>query len=189
MPPKVRVTREDIVRSAVEIVRSSGADALNARRIAAALDCSTQPVFSNFNTMDALKLAVVEAAERMFQEYMQREVELGEFTPYKASGRAYIRFAREERELFKLLYMRDRAGEVIPPEDKLSDQMEVMVRENTGLSPAKAKLFHLEMWAYVHGIASMVATGFLELEPELISRMMTDFYQGMKKHHADGREE
>ena len=180
MPPKVRVTREDIVRSAVEIVRSSGADALNARRIAAALDCSTQPVFSNFNTMDALKLAVVEAAERMFQEYMQREVELGEFTPYKASGRAYIRYAREERELYKLLYMRDRAGEVIPPEDK---------RENTGLSPAKAKLFHLEMWAYVHGIASMVATGFLELEPELISRMMTDFYQGMKKHHADGREE
>jgi len=186
MPPKVRVTREDIIRSAVEIVRTSGADALNARRVAAALDCSTQPVFSNFSTMEELRLAVVEAADRMFQEFMQREMARGEFPPYKASGRAYIRFAQEERELFKLLYMRDRAGEVIPQEDALSRQMEGMVQENTGVSGAAAKLFHLEMWACVHGIASMLATGFLELEPELISRMLTDFFQGMKKHYADG---
>ena len=187
MPPKVRVTREDIVRAAVEIVRKSGADALNARSVAAALDCSTQPVFSNFSTMQELRLAVVETADRMCQEYIQREVECGEFPPYKASGRAYIRFAREERELFKLLYMRDRAGETIPQEDKLSAQMERLVQDHTGINEMEAKLFHLEMWACVHGIASMIATGFWEPEPELISRMLSDFFQGMKKHYADRR--
>ena len=108
MPPKVRITKEDIVEAAVGIVRESGAQALNARTVATALNCSTQPVFSNFETMEALRLAVVEKADRLCGACMQRETQKGEYPPYKASGMAYIRFAREEKELFKLLYMRDR---------------------------------------------------------------------------------
>lgn len=33
MPPKVKVTKEEIINAAVEIVRSSGAQAINARTI------------------------------------------------------------------------------------------------------------------------------------------------------------
>ena len=106
MPPKVKVKKEDVINAAVDIVRSSGAQAINARTIAAELNCSTQPVFSNFASMDELRLAVVERADKLCQEYMQREVESGEFPAYKANGMAYIRFAKEEKELFKLLYMR-----------------------------------------------------------------------------------
>ena len=110
MPPKIKVTKDDIINAAVEIVRNSGAQAINARTIASTLNCSTQPVFSNFATMDELRLAVVEKADILCQAYMQREVECGEFPAYKANGMAYIRFAKEEKELFKLLYMRDRSS-------------------------------------------------------------------------------
>ena len=103
MPPKVKVKKEDVINAAVDIVRSSGVQAINARTIASALNCSTQPVFSNFASMDELRLAVVERADKLCQEYMQREVESGEFPAYKANGMAYIRFAKEEKELFKLL--------------------------------------------------------------------------------------
>ena len=58
MPPKVKVTKEDIINAAVDIVRKSGAQAINARTVASVLNCSTQPVFSNFATMDELRLAV-----------------------------------------------------------------------------------------------------------------------------------
>ena len=58
MPPKVKITKENIIQAAMDIVRNAGADALNARNIAAKLDCSTQPIFSNFATMDQLRLAV-----------------------------------------------------------------------------------------------------------------------------------
>ena len=60
MPPKIKVTKEDIVAAALDIVRRSGAEAINARTVAAALQCSTQPVFSNFATMEDLRLAVVQ---------------------------------------------------------------------------------------------------------------------------------
>ena len=135
---------------------------------------------SHFSTMEELRLAVVQAADALSQAYMKLEMERGEYPPYKANGMAYIRFAREEKELFKLLYMRDRSSETIPEETELSDQMESMVHNNTGLDGTDKKLFHLEMWAYVHGIAAMMATGFLDLEWELVSRMLTDSYEGLK---------
>ena len=186
MPPKVKVTKEDIIRAAVEIVRREGHQALNARTVAAALNCSTQPVFSNFSGMDALRMAVVDRADAMCQEYIDREIASGRYPSYKASGMAYIRFAKEEKELFRLLYMRDRKGENVPQEEELNDQMANLVHQFTGLSGEDVKLFHLEMWAYVHGIASMYATGFLDLEWELVSKMITDVFQGLRKQYGMG---
>lgn len=184
MPPKVKITKEDIINIAVGIVREQGAEALNARTIATILGCSTQPVFSNFASMDELRLSVVEKADELCGEYIKREIESKRFPDYKASGMAYIRFAREEKELFKLLYMRDRTGEVVSKESEIDKEMENMVHNNTGLDSTNAKLFHLEMWAYVHGIATMFATGFLDLDWELVSRMLTDSYQGLRKQYG-----
>ena len=181
MPPKIKIQKQDIITAAVNLVREQGESALNARNIASSLNCSTQPVFSNFATMEELRSAVIEAAETLCDAYITREVEKAEYPPYKASGMAYIRFAKEEKELFKLLYMRDRTMERIPKETKINTQMESMVQSNTKLNGMDAKLFHLEMWAYVHGIATMIATGFLELDWDLISRMLTDSYQGLRK--------
>ena len=183
MPPKVKVTKDEIVHAAVDIVRRSGAQAVNARTVAAALSCSTQPVFSNFATMEELRFAVVEKADGLCRAYMQQEVDCGKYPVYKATGMAYIRFAKEEKELFKLLYMRDRSGEAVPEATEQTDQMASIVRENTGIGEMDAKLFHLEMWACVHGIATMFATGFLDLDWELVSKMLTDCYQGLRKQY------
>ena len=184
MPPKVRITKKDIVSTAVNIVRRDGASALNARSIAGKLGCSTQPVFSNFATMDELRCAVLAAADALYQEYIDREIAAEKYPAYKAAGMAYIRFAREEKELFKLLYMRDRSCEKLPAEETESDEKVLdIMQTSTGLGGDMAKLFHLEMWAFVHGIATMMATDYLELDTELISEMMTDAYLGIKKHY------
>ena len=183
MPPKVKITREEIVNAAVDLVRKAGEQAINARMVAAMLNCSTQPIFSNFANMEQLRMAVVEAADEMCNDYISREVASGNLPPYKASGMAYIRFAKEERELFKLLYMRDRAGEVAPKEWELNSQMVGILHTTTGLDGETMKLFHLEMWAYVHGIATMFATGFLDLPWDLVQRMLTDAFLGLRKQY------
>lgn len=183
MPPKVKITKERIIDAALELVRRDGADALNARGIAHELGCSTQPIFSNFSGMGELRLATVARAEELLAWYIEREIASGEFPPYKASGMAYVRFAKEECELFALLYMRDRSGEG-EGDSPLFDRMTGVVQTNTGLGEDDARLFHLEMWAYVHGIATMLATGFLELDRELISRMLTDSYLGLRLQYG-----
>ena len=185
MPPRTKVTKDGILQAAVDLVRQHGEQGLNARTVAATVHCSTQPVFSNFATMEELRFAVVGKANELFGKYIENEVKQGEYPVYKASGMAYIRFAKEERELFKLLYMRDRTGEVIPETDEHWDDMEAFVTRNTGLPEGRAKLFHLEMWAFVHGIASLVATRFLPLDFDLISQMLTDAYQGLRKRYEE----
>ena len=184
MPPKVKVTKEDIINTAVEIVRKNGAEAINARMVASMLGCSTQPVFSNFSSMDELKDAVSVKAGQLYQEYLKREVEREEHPVYKASGMGYIRFAKEEKELFKLLFMRDRSDEELPENASVDEEMENIVRNNTGLNEEEARLFHLEMWAYVHGIATMFATGFVNLDWNLVSKMLTDSYLGLRKQYG-----
>jgi len=184
MPPKVKITKEEIINVATEAVRKDGVQAVNARNIAAILNFSTQPIFSNVTTMEELRLAVIRKADILCQEYMKREMEEGQYPPYKANGMAYIRFAKEEKKLFQLLYMRDRSEEMIPKETEVGNQMEQMVNANTGLEGDEMKLFHLEMWAYVHGVATMFATGFLDLDWELVSKMLTDAYQGLKKQYG-----
>ena len=187
MPPKVKVTREDIINTAVDIVRKSGCETLNARNLAAVLNCSTQPVFSNFATMDELRFAVVDKANEICTEYINREIESGEYPAYKASGMAYIRFAKEEKELFKLLFMRDRSGETINNDDEEIKPIIKIIMNNTGLCEKSAYMMHLEMWVYVHGIATMVATSYLDWKWEDISRMLTDCYEGTRKRYMEGK--
>ena len=181
MPPKVKITKDDIVNAAVEMVRRNGEKEINARSVAAFLGCSTQPVFSNFESMDDLKNAMLEKALKIFENYMAKEIESGKYPTYKSKGMAYIRFAKEEKELFKLLYMRERCEERLKKEEDVFDSTVENVMENTCLEEDAARLFHLEMWAYVHGIAAMFATGYLDLDWELVSQMLTDSYLGLKK--------
>ena len=179
MPPRVKITKEDIVKMAVELVREGGAEAVNARAIAAALDCSTQPVFSNFNSMEELFNATVAAAYDIYLGFINKEVQSNKYPKYKAFGMAYIRFAREEKELFKLLFMRDRRGEDLAPSSDFTESVKLIMDVN-GISEEKATLLHLEMWSCVHGIGAMLATSFLSLDEELISQMTSDVYNGVR---------
>ena len=182
MPPKVKITKEEIIETAVELVRENGEGALNARAIAGSLNCSTQPIFSNFATMDELRDAVIGAVYERYLGFIENEVESGKYPKYKSFGMAYIRFAAEERELFKLLFMRDRGGEAEKSAPDFESSVEMIMNAN-GVSKERAELIHLEMWACVHGIATMLVTSFLTLEWELISNMLTDVYQGIRTRH------
>ena len=177
MPPKAKISKEDIINTAILMIKNG--EELNARSIAAMLECSTQPVFSNFTNMEELKGAVLKRCDEIYIEFTEKEIEKNEYPLYKIFGMAYIEFAKQEKELFKILYMR-KADDGSQDNSKLFDKSIELVQKNIGISKEDASLFHLEMWAFVHGIASMHATGYLELEKNLISSMISDVYYGLK---------
>ena len=182
MPPKVKITREDIVQTALDLVRAGGEATLNARLVAAALHCSTQPVFSNFATMEELQRAVIEAGYQYYLGFLEKEAESGKYPTYKAFGMAYVRFAYEEKELFKLMFMRDRHGAELEPTTDFEMSVNLIMSAN-GLSRERAHRMHMEMWVCVHGIATMLATSFFTPEWDAISEMTTDIYQGLRARH------
>lgn len=179
MPPKCRFTREEIIQAALELTAEQGVGALTARGLAQRLGSSAKPIFGLFANMEEVQQEVVKAANLRYQEYLRQDMSAGRYPPYKASGMAYIRFAREQKELFKLLFMRDRTHE----EKAAGDELEALlglIQKNMGLSRDDAYRFHLEMWIYVHGIATMIATAYLEWDMDFISAALTDAYQGLR---------
>ena len=179
MPPKCRFTREEIIQAALDLTAEKGVGALTARGLAQRLGSSAKPIFGLFANMEEVQQEVVKAATLRYQEYLRQDMSAGRYPPYKASGMAYIRFAREQKELFKLLFMRDRTHE----EKAAGDELEALlglIQKNMGLSRDDAYRFHLEMWIYVHGIATMIATAYLEWDMDFISAALTDAYQGLR---------
>ncbi len=179
MPPKCRFTREEIIQAALDLTAEKGVGALTARGLAQRLGSSAKPIFGLFANMEEVQQEVVKAANLRYQEYLWQDMSAGRYPPYKASGMAYIRFAREQKELFKLLFMRDRTHE----EKAAGDELEALlglIQKNMGLSRDDAYRFHLEMWIYVHGIATMIATAYLEWDMDFISAALTDVYQGLR---------
>ncbi len=182
MPPKIKITKEEIIKTGLDLIRESGEDAINARTIASALGSSTQPIFSNFDSMEDLHAQIITAAYDLYLSFIKNEIQSEKYPPYKAYGMAYIRFAKEEKQLFKLLFMCDRTGESFIPKEDFNVSVE-MIMKMTGMGREAATLLHLEMWTCVHGIGTMLATSFLELDFELISSIISDIYHGLRTRH------
>ncbi len=178
MPPKARITKEEIIKTTVNLVRASGVDSINARAIASSLNCSTQPIFSNFISMEELEEATINAAYKIYLSFIKSELEDAKYPMYKSYGMAYIRFAKEEKELFKLLFMRDRTEEDISLSSDFEESVALIMKANN-VSEDIARLIHLEMWTCVHGIGTMLVTSFMPLEWELISQITSDVYHGI----------
>ena len=180
MPRKVSIFKEDIIKAAVELVRENGHENLNARTLASRLGCSTQPIFSNFKNMKDLLDSVLKATLDIYNSFVAKCVETrGNDPVYKAHGRAYIRFAMEEKNLFRLLFMRNRSEEKKPVEESTFYDVLPLIMKATGMNEKQASLFHFEVWSAVHGIAVMAATSYNQLNMELISETLTDIYQGL----------
>lgn len=176
MPPKIKFTKEQIFDSAIEIVRKNGVEKLSARTIANSLNSSPQPIFSYYKNMEELKKSVIEYAYNLYQKYNSEHIKSGKYPIYKSYGMAYINFAKNEKEFFKLLFMSDKSEK---RDIDISDVINIIMK-NLNLNKENATLFHFETWTFVHGIASMHITNYLNLNEEEISVVLTDVFEGLK---------
>lgn len=188
MPRKFMFTRDEIITAALKLVKTGGISALTARALGAELGSSSRPIFGLFKNMEEVQQEVLKAANDLYQSYLKEDMQKGIYPPYKASGMAYIRFAKEEKELFKLLFMRDRSHESKEENREEIRPLLELIQQGLGLNEEDAYLFHVEMWIYVHGIATMLATSYLEWDEMFISKVITDGFEGMKTRYMGGKQ-
>ena len=163
MPPKQRITREMILEKSFDMFRTEGMDGVNARSVAKALDCSTQPIFSYFQGMDDLKGALEQRAKQVFEEAVTAVANggLGKVCS------AYVRFATEQPRIFAHLFMqigRESIGE--PLSRELRAHVTQLEARREGLNDEQAKDLCSSVWVYAHGLAAACAVGILRLGEE-----------------------
>ncbi len=176
MAPKNKFTKEEVVYAALRVVRKKGIDKLTAKNIAQELGTSTQPIFTYFATMDMIKSEVHTAAEKIYDEYLLQG--LKEKIPFFGFGLQYIRFAREEPELYRLLFLQ-------PIDNRKNGAIEAMKHSQEMACPSLVQIYHMtpqdadryfrDMWLVVHSLATLIVTGDCPYSDEEIGQILTGF--------------
>lgn len=182
MPPKVKVAQEEILDAAIDIVRASGIAGINARELAKKLGCSVQPIFRNFQSMEKLKQDLYHMTENLFDAHMRAGMGRHRI-PFLGMGLAYIAFAKTESNFFKFLFMSDEfKGRSVLDMIRGEDNQEIihMIAGMTGLDFDNAEQLFMSIWLVTHGIASLMATNDCDFDEELIAKLLTDSFSGMK---------
>lgn len=103
MPPKAKFTKKEIIDAALQIARTRGMEAITARDVAAQLGVSTRPIFTYFSTMEEVRREVYASAERLYGERIARGLQ--NRRPFLGVGVEYLRFAQEEPQLYRILFL------------------------------------------------------------------------------------
>lgn len=183
MPPKAKYTKVQIIDEAYKIVREKGESALSARTLAKALGISTGPIFALFNSIADIRNEVVKRAKALYADYINEG--LKQEIPFKGAGLKYVQFAKDEPELFHLLFMQGNGTQTVthflPAYDDNTPMVLEMVEKTYHLENEKAKHIYNHMSVYTHGFAVLFAQGINIFTMDDVSRMMTEMFTALLK--------
>ncbi len=156
-PPKITVSREQVNRAALKVLRKAGLAGLSARAVADVLGTSVGPIYRAYRNMNALTAAALDGAMAVCRDYTSRP-----YTdmPFRSVGVGLVLFARDEPRLYQALFVeRHRFGEVLAAFQK-EVLMAVDQDEHLGMLPDDLRTeLMVDMWVYTHGLATLVISG------------------------------
>lgn len=183
MPPKQKITKNMILDAAFQLVLKKGIDYVNSRNVAKELSCSTQPVFSCFETTEDLKKGVFDyACEKIMREILEYQ-DQPDFLA-KTSLRIFD-LARNEPNLFHLMYLSNSYSSNnlmnVMMNYESNQKMLLKMQESYGLDEAVCKDILLRGFLFHHGIATMIATNHMDFTNEQTAAMMRQTMSDMIK--------
>lgn len=181
MSKEVKITKDMILEAAFDIVREKGLEEVSNRSISKRLECSIRPIYYQFNNSDELKKELYNKIEKYFYKYIMDNM-IDNIPYYRQVGINYIKFAREEKNFFKILFMSKSdylpEGFVSKSEDDFKE-ISKLIKMSTKLNDDDIKSFHIKMWMFTHGIATLLATDTVLLTEEQISNLLSSQFQAL----------
>lgn len=159
MPPKTKVSKENIIEAAFTIARERGFAGVTARSVAGYLGCSVAPIYVNFTTIDELTHAVVRRVFQISEQILERQPGTDIF---ERIGKSSIEFAREYPVFFRELMLQPNSymNSYESLEATILESMEEdPVMANWSLDEKRMLLFKLK--AFQVGLQVIVANGQL----------------------------
>lgn len=187
MPPNQKITKDMILETGYRLVQVSGIESVNSRGIAKILGCSTQPVFSQFPSMEGLRQSVHDYACHKFEQDMLSNVDSGSFM--QSCYLKVTNLAKLEKNIFRLIYL----SEYCLGDNFLNARMSF--ESNQRIWKELKEKYQLEDKAcadilerislLVQGIATLIATSHIQYEDKqivtLVERTLEDMVKGINE--------
>lgn len=150
MPKQIKISKDDILRAALEIVRNDGIEKVSNREIAKKLNCSIRPIYYQFENSEELLNELNKKMIKYFYDFITNNMN-DEMPKYKQTGINYIKFAKEEK----------------------------YINISTSLTGENLKSFHVKMWLFTHGLATLIACKAVNLTDEEISELLSSEFRAL----------
>lgn len=173
MPSSPKIQKVEILKTAFDLLLREGYASINIKTVAKELGCSTQPISRQFGSMDGFRKELLTYCIEQLKTFFSMK---GEHVSDIVSGiaEAYIGLAFDFPNLYKYLYMMEHE------EEKMSRLLNSLRSDNYGkildklqleygMPEAYAKEYINNLNYYVHGIASYVAVGFVDMSKQEIT--------------------
>lgn len=172
MPPKIKVTKEMIVETALKIVEEKGIEHLNARILAKYLNCSTQPIFRVYDKMEDLKYDLKLKMDQIYTEFISCYI--GEMNTIETMSMAYIKFAQLKPRLFEALFITMKNCRSM--NEVLNSSWNIETIKQTAnhyhLNDLQAQNLYLNIRFYSMGIAFLIYSENLKITDEEIESLI-----------------
>lgn len=182
MPPKPKFTREEIIDAALDLVSEKGISALTAKETGARLGISARPVFTAFRNMEEVQQEVRRAARARFRSYTDKAAG---YTPtFKQLGMQMILFAKEEPNLYRLLFLTSdgtahELNEGYLLQDNVARTAVETIQNDYGLEYEDARTLFHHAWIFTYGIGTLYATGMCNFTDEEVSELLGQNFMAM----------
>lgn len=181
LPTTTKITKEMILNTAFEIAREKGFENISNRELAKKMNCSIRPIYYQFKNVEELNKELYKKIERYFYEFLMNNM-IKDVPLYKQIGINYIKFAIAENNLFKFLFMtetKDEPSAFITTDEKGFEEVVKAIKISTKLSDKDIKSFHIKMWIFAHGIATLSATKSVKFTDEQIQDLLSQEFQAL----------
>lgn len=179
-----------LIAAGLDALRQGSAESLSLRALAREAGVSATAVYRHFPDKEALLAALaLTGFDRMAaaqQAASRAAAGHGAIAAFCASGAAYVRFAIINPELFRLMWKAAPRGDQLDlPIDEAHPAMADLRRAVNDMAPPGAseddkRATALRCWGLVHGLATLTLDGQIELEGEMIDRVIAGLADGMR---------
>lgn len=178
MARKESITKDMILDTAFAMAGKEGIENVTARKLAAQIGCSTQPIFRVYTNMNELYAEIYQKAIDAFGDYYENyksDVD----TPFVHLGLAYINYAKEESKFFHLLFQSEHRGDrgLFELLNGKSGAVSKEINKATAAGCQNPSGLFMKMWIFIHGCACMVLTGDYDLTEEETIELLNDIYK------------
>ena len=181
MSKSVTITKEMILATAFGIAREKGLDGISNRELAKKLNCSIRPIYYQFQNVDELYKELYIEIERYFYKFLMDNMN-DKMPKYKQVGINYIKFAKEEKELFKILFMSKidlGLNDFIARDMEDFKELSKLIKISTNLNDEDIESFHIKMWIFSHGLATLVASSTINISDKQLKQLLSLEFQAL----------
>ncbi len=190
MARKKEIDKQRILDAAYKLAVRGGIESLTARNVAKAVNCSTQPIYLEFESMQDLRNQVLEKISDELKSNTLQQNFTGE--PLIDLDLSYLYFAKEHVDLFRAMFVDGKFGNQMIVDTLMGLGLEKFKQQFNAEQFSEERLNHIVIsnWIAATGLATLLINKMANFtQAQMISVLKAQIHEAMLNDRLTNVEE